>query len=246
MANTIVLTFILSAFSASCIGANHLFPGINGLSTTMMRDVMAEIDEWNFLDGYCELSALRGIKKLVDLNLSHPVKEGLSMVYFVPKSNTTTYLLFGQKQARWSYHCCIGFKDLYFGKDFLIDMAYHRLTGDDKRLIEKKEYMEQIPDDVNIFIIPCMILERFIELLKVRMPQLDLEEFLTKYHGPILLPSFRSTIDLLKDSDSVEMVQYMVNRSIIFRCTTLQTFRLPNGWSERALSLLSWFQKHVY
>ena len=182
-----------------CVQANQ----INGSSATMMRHLKAEINEWEFLDGYCELSALRGIERLLNLNLSHPVKEGLSLVYFVPKSNTTAFYLFGSKKVRWSFNCCIGFKDLYFGKDFLIDMAYRCMTGDDKRIIEKEEYMDNIPNDVTIFIIPCMILEKFIESKQVTIPQLDLEEF------------FKS---------------HLVNRSII--CTKVQWFRLPTGCTD--------------
>ena len=93
----------------------------------MIHDLRQEINCWEFQKHLCEENALNGIKRLsrkynspnYRTNLSHPVREGISLIYFIRKSNASQQLQFGAKQIEWTYHCCIGFKDIAFGKDWI-------------------------------------------------------------------------------------------------------------------------------
>ena len=227
------------------LNAYHLLPDVEDRSSDMMAHLIAEMNQWVYDKGFCErasldgikqlakqslceANALNGIQQLLQLNLSHPIKQGLSLIYFIRKSNFSQTPRFGSKQVEWLYHCCIGFKDIYLVKDWFIDTSYHCMTGNDERIIEKAEYLQSIPNTVDIFIIPYMKLNYFINAFRLRMPQINLNEFLESCKRPTLMWVFDERMAPAGSTD-FEMVQYMLNYSVIFKCDVAQRICLPIG-----------------
>ena len=146
----------ISIFTIS-VHAYHLLPDAENRSADMMCELLHEINAWNYDNNCCDLMAINGIKMLTELNSSHPIKEGIALIHFIRKSN----------RVRWIYHCCIGFVDLYLEKDWFIDPLYHLMVDHVHprlgRMIEKEQYLKNIPNTVEIFIIPFTNMECFID-----------------------------------------------------------------------------------
>ena len=124
MASLSLIPSILINLSILCSAASDLDandPEIK--SSEMMRLLRNELNCWRTEKSASEKNAFDGIQKLMQINSSHPIREALFLVYFVKKSDFDhVKLTFGTKLVRWPYHCCIGFKDSYLDKDFLIDI----------------------------------------------------------------------------------------------------------------------------
>ena len=54
-------------------------------SKEMMQLLAREYDHWRIEKSAPEENALDGIQKLMQINLSHPIKDGLFLIYFVKK-----------------------------------------------------------------------------------------------------------------------------------------------------------------
>ena len=126
----------------------------------MIHALRQEVNSWKFKRHLCEENSLNGIKHLSQrynskkykINSSFPIKEGISLIYFIGKDDASHDLTFGSKQVEWTYHCCIGFKDIRFDKDWFIDLSYHCMVRDlytgtsrEVRMIRKDQYLANIP-----------------------------------------------------------------------------------------------------
>ena len=47
-----------------------------------MNDLRQEISKWPFDPHNSEQNALSGIKRLIEMNSSHPIQEGISLVHY--------------------------------------------------------------------------------------------------------------------------------------------------------------------
>ena len=182
----------------------------------MLSEIRREVNSWKYRESACEPTTLKGIKRLIRLNSSHPIIDGTSLVYFIEKENSTQdTAYFGSKQVQWLYHCCIGFKDLYRVWDWLIDLSYHFMTGENKRIIDRDEYLANIPCTVDTTIIPLPNLEYFLCAFN-----LECEAPRTLRLMFVLDPIYRSEVDS-------EIIDSMLNRSLIIRYRNLTNFFLP-------------------
>ena len=148
----------------------------------MMAELRKEINTWQYKECMCETSTLSGINRLIHLNSSHPIRAGISAIYFIRSSNTSRDPLFGSTKVKWTYHCCIGFKDIYYAKDWFIDLSYRCMMKDIhirmNRMIPREEYLANIPCTVNAFVIPLRNLEYFVNQFQLRMSAYNLKQFL--------------------------------------------------------------------
>ena len=222
---------IILYFLTVLIKTYHFLPDVDETSDNKMKDLTAEINRWKYKKGACELTALNGIIRLRQSNLSYSIKQGLSLIYFIRKSSCSQNSMFGSSKIEWLFHCCIGFVDIYLGRDWFIDLSYHICMIKDvhfrtKRLIEKEKYLQSIPDTVDAFVIPLMKLEYFINAFRVRLPQTNLGEFANSCQRSSFMPVFDSRIASQNSSD-FEVVHFMMSKCIIFKCESLQSFYLP-------------------
>ena len=141
----ILVTFCICCLITKTIKSSDISSDAADKSAHMLSKLRQEIHRWVYLKCRCESIALHGIQKLMQLNSTHPIKDGVSLIYFMKKANCTENPMFGSKRVRWTYHCCIGFADTYLIKDWFIDLSYHCMIEDIhlriKRLIEKEEYL---------------------------------------------------------------------------------------------------------
>ena len=219
-----LLVLIKLILSQSSI-AYHLLPDAKQKSADMMSDLRQEIERWKFVKCQCETNSLRGIRHLIELNSSHPIREGASLIYFIQKDNSSQDSpLFGSKQVQWLYHCCIGFKDIYLAKDWFIDLSYEYMANDksvSERMVPKVEYVANIPCTVDAFVIPLKNLEYFINRFRFQKP---VGEFLEMTKHLCLLfvldPLYARASDL-------EKIESMLNRSVMLKFEIVSTICLP-------------------
>ena len=208
----------------------HVLPDAVEQSKRMMRSMMKEINSWNFTGYLYEMDALYGIKRLMQINSSHPIKEGTSLVYFIQKRNNSECSKFGSKQIPWTCHCCIGFKDAFVAKDWLIDLFYHRMANCSrlKRMIPKEEYLPNIPCTVDAFVIPLSNLEHFFNNIQLNSTQMSLYEFLDFRNRSIrtLMWIFDP---ISRDKSNTLIIQSMIIKNIILKAKTPNQFNLPFG-----------------
>ena len=132
-------------------------------SERMMWELRHEIDTWTVESANSEINALNGIGRLRKLNSSHPIKEGLSLFYFVRKPNVI-YKYSGSRKFRW-VHCCILFKDKYLDKNWIIDLSFNRRVNDQNQtvmsadMLPKDQYLHSIPSTVSMYVVPWKTLE---------------------------------------------------------------------------------------
>ena len=183
-------------------------------SREMVNMLMQEIKQWPFDPSEPESNALYGIKQIMKLKRSHPINEGISLVYFIRKSSVPfkERILFGSRKVNWAYHCCIGFKDVYIDKDWFIDSSYYDMVnGSDPfkmaRLIPKEQYMPNIPSCVSMYAIPLAHLEYFVNEFRSQHlhyffsvfgikepPTMTLNKFLDMNDRPLLASFFNSPV----------------------------------------------------
>ena len=60
-------------------------------SRQMIYDLRQEIIKWPFDPSNSEENALVGIKRLIEMNSSHPITEGISLVHFVKKPSVQLF-----------------------------------------------------------------------------------------------------------------------------------------------------------
>ena len=129
----------------------------------MMRQFRREYNHWSFakFDKFAsDRNALHGIDRLIKINSSQPINEGIFLIYFVGKSEVPR-----KRSDRWIYHCCIGFKDLYVDKGSL-------LFSVDRFLIPLKS--------LNYFI------NLFFQTIEIESIRMSLKEFLNMANRPYL------------------------------------------------------------
>ena len=196
-------------------------------SKQMMSILGEEFDCWQSEKFASEKNACNAIKRLMQINSSHPIQDGLFFIYFVKKTE--------------AYHSCIGFKDLYIGKEFLIDMAYyHKEFGPYDpmitRMIPKEDYLP-LSLCVSTLVVPLKNLEYFINFfystfgVKARV---NLKSFLDSADNPYQMHSHLMTIigSTLENSSGFECVESMMNKSIIFKFEHFADFSLPTAQND--------------
>ena len=203
-------------------------------SKSMMRKLRKECNCWKFHKFASEKNALNGIGRLMQINSSHPIKEGLFLIYFVKKSSVYPQTVtLGTKQVRWIYHSCIGFKDVYLDRDFLIDSSYYSMVDgscDESkyRIIPMGNYLP-LSHSVDTFIIPLRNLEYFINLFYqmdgIPTSRIYLGEYLNMKDRPYLMSIFGSSSP---NSTDFKRVQSMVDMSMIFKFENFTDVYLPN------------------
>ena len=208
----------------------HLLPDAIEQSKRMMMSMMKEINSWNFTGYLYEMDALYGIKRLMQINSSQPIKEGISLVYFIQKRNNSECSTFGSKQVAWTCHCCIGFKDAFVAKDWFIDSFYHRMANCSrlKRMIPEKEYLTNIPCTVDAFVIPLCNLEHFVNNIQLNSTRMNLDEFLDfrKRHIRTLMWIFDP---ISRDKSNSLIIESMIIKNIVLKAKTPNKFNLPFG-----------------
>ena len=185
----------------------------------MINALMQEVDCWEYDIGFCEQNALNGIKRIAQMNTSHPISDGISLIYFIKKNCSDHDPLFGCRKIEWFYHCCLGFKDLYVGKDWFIDLSYHLMVGNTNkqkmtRMIERGQYIPNIPDTVAAYVIPLKNLPHFVNKIRVTQILKNWSEFLAISNSTGFVWIFH-TPKLLT-------VKSMLNSSLIFKCDNMQ------------------------
>ena len=224
--------FIL-VFYSNFILSSHL----NMKSQAMMRALRGNIDWWKYDPGRCEWNCLNGIRHLIQLNGSHswPIIEATSFIYFIRKINRAqhpeyelTNPMFGAAKAEWPYHCCLGFKDLYVDQDWFIDLSYHLMlekqakSKGQQRLIKSNIYLPNIPDTVNIYVIPLTNLLYFIDKFTYNLhstPFTDLKDFSDNCIGTNLMHIF--------NTPELRTVRAMLNESILYKFEDIDDLELP-------------------
>ena len=174
MHGVILILLLHSVFT----DAFHLKKEIRDKSQRMICEIREEIHCWEYEQRKSERNALNGISKILRMNSSHPIKEGTSLIYFIRKTEgdyDDQNPIFGSRQVQWSYHCCLGFRDLYLGSDWFIDLSYHCMVLNMRkhrmvRMIPKEQYLPNIPSSVNIYVIPLRNLEYFVNTIRFKMP----------------------------------------------------------------------------
>ena len=211
--------------------------GLRKKSMEMIEALEKEVCRWSFQKHLPEENAFNGIKRIMHLNSTHPIKEGISLIYFIRKPNvpqSIQFLDFGSKtfsqRFRWPFHCCLGFKDLYCDRDWFVDLSYYRMIDDgcdrkQTRMIAKELYLPNIPKIANAFVIPLQNLEYFINRFRNTSP-VEHERSIHMKDRPHFTDIFdpRSA-----KSSNVETVELMMNRSIIFKYENFFNFSLPIG-----------------
>ena len=227
---------VIFCISATLSNAFSLEEEIKNKSANMMHDLKEEIDCLQYVNHMCEQNAFNAIQRLTRMNTSHPIKDGISLIYFIRKSHRRRYLnqdpLFGSTKIEWSYHCCLGFKDLYLDTDWLIDLSYHCMVlfeGDQrkKRLISKKEYLPNIPHTVDLYVIPIRNLEYFINRFVLKFFNaltINLTDFLEIKDRPCFIRVFDTSFSGSSDFSKIEQ---MMNNSVIFKFESVEAFYLP-------------------
>ena len=129
--------------------------------------------------------------------------------------NITGTPVFGPKKIRWIYHCCLGFKDYYVGNDWLIDLSYHCMVGEDvtnsTRLIRIKRYLMNIPETVDVYVIRLDKIDYFIQNFTSYK---SLEEFLNRTASPCS----RHILDPNESEPAhLAVIESMINESVIFK-----------------------------
>ena len=196
-------------------------------SRRMIHELAKDIACWRYKELCCEENSLYGIKRIKQLNTSHPIKDGISLIYFIRKPNGAGTLKFGPNSIEWSYHCCVGFRDLYVGTHWIIDLSYHCMVDahDDgiynqtksKRMIEKSQYLQNVPCTADTFVIPFENLEYFINQYDV-YPSRSLEEFLDYTVSINCYPYFAWVLHPgVAPSNYYAITRSMLNRSIIYK-----------------------------
>ena len=164
-------------------------------SSQMIQDLRREIVKWPFNPMDSEENALNGIQRLIKLNSSHPITEGVSLVHFIKQKHIKSETVeFGSTKVKWPYHCCIGFRDMYVDRSWFIDLSYHLMVNDSAlRLVTKEQYLHNIPDSVNTFSVRLGHLYYFINLLGIKEhPTMTLDEFMKMNDRPLLMSMFDS------------------------------------------------------
>ena len=208
------------------------------LSKDMMDILRREYNFWPFEKYASEKNALNGINRLMQINSSHPIKEGISLIYFIKTSNVYPQrMTYAEKQFRWIYHCCIGFKDLYLDKDFLIDASYYYIVDGYSynqrkgRLIPKENYLP-LSCSGDTFVIPFKNLEYFINLFYPPGMQVKLNEFLNLKERPNLMSIFCP----YSESSCFASIQSMIDMSMMLKFDNFTNFFLPSA-SKEAIDL---------
>ena len=205
----------------------------------MICEMREAVHCWEYEHLRCEKNSLNGIRQILAMNSSHPIQEGISLVYFIRKPKRNRHFadhrticgdpLFGSKQVQWSYHCCLGFRDLYLGSDWFIDLSYHCMVHHMHkhrmvRMISKEQYLPNIPSSVNIYVIPLKNLEYFVNTIRFKMPLENLNEYLELKEDRIC---FKWVFE-----KPIHHIPTMLNQSIIFKIDPTKNWRLPGTLSE--------------
>ena len=202
-------------------------------SKDMMRELKWEINFWQYERLESEKHALNRINQLLLINTSHPIKDGIYLIYFLKKTNLYGLrFTFGTKLVRWPYRCCVGFKDLYFDKDYLIDASYYyQVSGsyEENRIwmIPKEKYL-RLAGLVDTFVIPLKNMEYFINLYyrltDRRHTIVTLDQFLNMESRPHLSSVFDSES---LETNNYKRLQSMIDMSMMKKFDNFTQFYLP-------------------
>ena len=200
---------------------------IKNKSLRMILEIMEDIEHWDYDTLLCEQNALNGIQRIMRMHTTHPILDGISLIYFIKKNESDDDPQFGSTKIDWCYHCCLGFRDLHVDRDWFIDLSYREMVNDSNplktiRLIPKEHYISNIPPTVNAYVIPLKNLIYFSGLFQQTselMPFQDVDDFLG---GPN-----RTCIVWIFHTPNQKSVKFMTNHSLIFKFENMTTFKLP-------------------
>ena len=227
----LLISFILETNLKLNYASHSTEEVVTNKSMQMIQELMEDIADWEFESGFCEQNALNGIRRISQIQTSHPIKEGISLIYFIKKSHKYQDPLFGSTKVDWFYHCCLGFKDLYVDKDWFIDLSYHLMVGNTNkqkptRMIEREQYIPNIPDTVNAYVIPLKNLVFFSNVFRLKSemePFEDLDDFLKASNRTCYAWVF---------SPDVKSVRLMINQSLIYKFENMTQLKLPTKHSN--------------